>query len=523
MYLAAANQKMATPIGNGFAPAPEKATSSAMGESMRFSELLQQQTAAFALAARAVPTGARPSIAKVMSAAGIPIFRTDGGKDPGASGNETRISDGSEVASDPDLGRLDREGSGATTNAPEMLPVRAGTASLSPAAQKVGEKAEDAPAHATRAAIEAPSGRPATAAKPVHPESLIQGMPKSALYVAPGTADSSTSGGGVGNPVAKAKNSVGSQPAIPAATWSATQQPRADTSAMIAAGAPHPIETRSSTVPEGSAQRQAAQEVQRPALRVPDSSGKPLDRTAMHAANASEKPETGTTDALRGKQTDSEAESQPVASSHAPKTARATDAAVPVAGAIHAAGLGTGQATTSGPAPVQASPASLATLSATAPALRAAAPTLTAHAANSATGSPFARMDSASAPQVLESAPQRLSVGVRDSGLGWVEVRTHAAGGHVSAVLRAAEGEARATLAAHLPEVREFLATQQVRVDWLSSETLPPGAGDRQGKRDGEQTQAQTGPREEPAQENDEAFFAAPVGDETLSYINVRA
>ena len=83
--------------------------------------------------------------------------------------------------------------------------------------------------------------------------------------------------------------------------------------------------------------------------------------------------------------------------------------------------------------------------------------------------------------------------------------------------------EARATLAAHLPEVLEFLATQQVRVDRLSSETLPPGAGNGQGKSDGEQAQSQPGSGEEPTQESDEALFTAPAGEQPLSYINVRA
>lgn len=524
MQLSAAHQEMATRIGNGFAAALERPTFSATRETTPFSELLQQQTGVVALPAGGMPTPARQSIAEVMSAAGIPIFKTAGGKDSDASEDETRISErqsAPEAARDPDFGRLDLAGSASTTNAPEMMPVQETTSNSLPAAQQVREAPEDAGAHATRAAIGAPSARPATAAKP-YPEWMAQGAPKSVLHAAAGKADSPASGGGIAHSVAEAKNSVGSQAAVPPVPWSAAVQPTADASAMMATGAPHPIETRSSTVPDLPAQRQAAQKVQSSPFRVPDSSGKPQAPTAMHAANASEKLEQGAIE-TRGSQTVSEVESQPVASPHAAKTARVADMAAAAAGGTHAADLRTAHSITSGPVSVQPSSSNSVAISATVLAPRAATPTLVAHAASSVSASPFARMDSANVPQVLESAPQRLSVGVRDSGLGWVEVRAHAAGGHISAVLGAAGGEARATLAAHLPEVREFLATQQVRVDRLSSETLPPGAGNRQGKSDGEQAQSQPGSGEEPTQESEETLFTAPAGEQPLSYINVRA
>jgi hypothetical protein len=154
-------------------------------------------------------------------------------------------------------------------------------------------------------------------------------------------------------------------------------------------------------------------------------------------------------------------------------------------------------------------------------------------ATHATAGGNFARMDSAAPPLVTESSPQRLAVGVRDAGLGWVEIRTHAAGGQVSAVLTAASSEAQATLNARLPEVREYLAGQQVRVDQLSSELLSPG--DREGSSGGQAGNAQAGnaqggsaqagsARAGNSEKLEQGSVAAMfAGDgESLSYINVR-
>lgn len=157
---------------------------------------------------------------------------------------------------------------------------------------------------------------------------------------------------------------------------------------------------------------------------------------------------------------------------------------------------------------------------------------------HSTAGGTFARMDSAAPPLVTESSPQRLAVGVRDAGLGWVEIRTHAAGGQVSAVLTAATSEAQATLAAHLPEVREYLAGQQVRVDQLSSEAL--ARGEREGSSGGQAGNGQGGNAEAGNAQGESAqagsaragnletrklgsVAAMFAGDgEKLSYVNVR-
>ncbi|MGC2618114.1 MAG: flagellar hook-length control protein FliK [Acidobacteriaceae bacterium] len=157
-----------------------------------------------------------------------------------------------------------------------------------------------------------------------------------------------------------------------------------------------------------------------------------------------------------------------------------------------------------------------------------AAPSSAMHAT---AGGTFARMDAAAEPVVTESSPQRLAVGVRDAGLGWVEIRTHAAGGQVSAVLTAASSEAQAALSAHLPEVREYLAGQQVRVDQLSSEQRMPGGGEGAGREpSGNAGNAQAGNApggsasagNSDAQEQGSAAALYAGDGESLSYINVR-
>jgi hypothetical protein len=134
----------------------------------------------------------------------------------------------------------------------------------------------------------------------------------------------------------------------------------------------------------------------------------------------------------------------------------------------------------------------------------------------------FTRMDSAAAPQVLESAPQRLSVGVRDSGLGWVEIRTHGVAGQVSAVIATGSSEAHAALVAHLPELREFLAGQQLRVDQLASEQYSTSAGGREAA---PQREGPNGASQGSGASGEGPPMAAAFSEgaeESLSYINVR-
>jgi flagellar hook-length control protein FliK len=92
------------------------------------------------------------------------------------------------------------------------------------------------------------------------------------------------------------------------------------------------------------------------------------------------------------------------------------------------------------------------------------------------TAATFERMDGAAEPQVIERTPQRLAVGVRDPALGWVEIRTRAAGGQIGAVMATASPGAHQALAPALPAIRDYLASQQVRVDHLAAEFFSPSA-----------------------------------------------
>lgn len=90
-------------------------------------------------------------------------------------------------------------------------------------------------------------------------------------------------------------------------------------------------------------------------------------------------------------------------------------------------------------------------------------------------GTAFDHIDSGMAPQVLSRTPQRLEVGVRDPGLGWVEIRAHSAEGQIGATVSASQA-AHPALAAQLPAMRDYLAGQQVRVDTLGAQPFEASA-----------------------------------------------
>ena len=131
-------------------------------------------------------------------------------------------------------------------------------------------------------------------------------------------------------------------------------------------------------------------------------------------------------------------------------------------------------------------------------------------------------MDAAAAPQVMESAPHRLAVGVRNDGLGWVEIRTHAAAGQIAAVLATSSGDAQAAVHASLPQVREFLAGQQVRVDQLGSESYAASGGEGHESAGGNNTQSGGAPGAPASNAGTAEIFAEDDADEVLSYISVR-
>ncbi|MGB9031613.1 MAG: hypothetical protein WCC27_15940 [Acidobacteriaceae bacterium] len=151
------------------------------------------------------------------------------------------------------------------------------------------------------------------------------------------------------------------------------------------------------------------------------------------------------------------------------------------------------------------------------------APGASIDAPHAAAGASFERMDSAAAPQVIESSTRRLAVGVRNADLGWVEIRTSNAAGQVSATLATSSVESHNLVAAQLPLMREYLAGQQVRVDNLASEDFSASAGHREAS-SGNQPGDGGGSRDTKAPE--QAIGPSPTianGEpESLSYINVR-
>lgn len=134
----------------------------------------------------------------------------------------------------------------------------------------------------------------------------------------------------------------------------------------------------------------------------------------------------------------------------------------------------------------------------------------------------FERMDSAPGPQVLAGSPQRLAVGVRDAGLGWVEIRTHTAAGQVSAVVATGSSQAQSALSAQLPAMRDYLAEQHVHVDTLGAEQFSASSGER-GNGTGRQSEDR-GMRGALGQASAEParVSAADSDEESLTYISVR-
>jgi hypothetical protein len=134
----------------------------------------------------------------------------------------------------------------------------------------------------------------------------------------------------------------------------------------------------------------------------------------------------------------------------------------------------------------------------------------------------FDRMDEAPAPQIIESTPQRLAVGVHDAGLGWVEIRTNSAAGQVSATVASSSAETHSAISAQLPTMHEYLASEHVHIDTLASERFSPSSGggensSRDQSHNGAGTQAKS-----MEQEISSLAFPGEMETEELSYINVR-
>lgn len=144
------------------------------------------------------------------------------------------------------------------------------------------------------------------------------------------------------------------------------------------------------------------------------------------------------------------------------------------------------------------------------------------HTVESGARAAFERMDGAAAPQVIESTPQRIAVGVHSGGLGWVEIQTSRAAGHVTATLASGSAESHHAIATQLPAVREFLAGEHVHVDTLASGRFTASSGEREGSSGDQAGGGSERPERRPASNGIPRAGAAETDAEGLSYISVR-
>jgi len=101
---------------------------------------------------------------------------------------------------------------------------------------------------------------------------------------------------------------------------------------------------------------------------------------------------------------------------------------------------------------------------------------------------PYQKLDQSLAPSV-SSVPvasaglNRVTVGLHDPGLGWLEIKTQSTAGQITAALVTASSQTHQTLAAQLPSLAQFLSDRDVHVNNLSVEQNISGGhgGDRGG------------------------------------------
>lgn len=84
---------------------------------------------------------------------------------------------------------------------------------------------------------------------------------------------------------------------------------------------------------------------------------------------------------------------------------------------------------------------------------------------------PFTAMDSSPVDplaEVMRATHHEVAVGMHDPTYGWVEIKTHLAGGQVTASLTTLSSEAQHVLQAQLPAMAEYLSSRDIHVDHLS-------------------------------------------------------
>ncbi|HEX3986534.1 MAG TPA: hypothetical protein VHX13_07980 [Acidobacteriaceae bacterium] len=132
------------------------------------------------------------------------------------------------------------------------------------------------------------------------------------------------------------------------------------------------------------------------------------------------------------------------------------------------------------------------------------------------------RMDAADPPRVLESSPQKLTIGVGDAGLGWIEIRTHAVAGQVSATLASGTHEAHAAIAAELPAIRDSLINQHVALHSLGAERFSASSGGGGGSEPNTRDSGSPARQSIVKPKGDTPAVHGEAAGESLSYISVR-
>lgn len=113
---------------------------------------------------------------------------------------------------------------------------------------------------------------------------------------------------------------------------------------------------------------------------------------------------------------------------------------------------------------------------------------------------PFTVMDAGlneQPAQLLHASQREVEVGVHDATYGWVEIKTHLAGGQLNASVAASSHEAQHVLQAQLPALAEYLSNHAIQVDRLSlgsSGTATAGGSEGGSRQSGAEGQENASP-----------------------------
>lgn len=140
-------------------------------------------------------------------------------------------------------------------------------------------------------------------------------------------------------------------------------------------------------------------------------------------------------------------------------------------------------------------------------------------AAAIAAGNPYQRLDqiaSVAGPSILSAGTNRMTVGLHDPALGWVEIKTQLTAGQVAAALSTTSSQTHHSLAAQLPLLAQFLSDREVKVSSLAVDQQNPGGHEssRGGSRD--QQEGDRSPTGDHAQSEVSAAAGIESGPSTM-------